>query len=99
MSGRWATQDNNENAWVGVSSDGTHQDTGEAVASEFIIQEKDEGGATSTSASTRTVTSSSVRSGNTFRGLRQRVTLDAKASGVTPLYFPEILLRLQQLPH
>jgi hypothetical protein len=45
MSGRWDTQDSNDNAWVGVSSDGTHHDTGEAVASEFLIQEKGEGGA------------------------------------------------------
>lgn len=43
--GRFDTQDNNDNAWVGVSSDGTHNDTGTPVASEFIIQEKGEGGA------------------------------------------------------
>ncbi|MFE1873733.1 MULTISPECIES: hypothetical protein [unclassified Streptomyces] len=45
MSGRFNTQDSNENAWVGVNSDGVHRDTGEPVASEFLIQEKGEGGA------------------------------------------------------
>ncbi|WP_329067765.1 hypothetical protein [Amycolatopsis sp. NBC_01480] len=38
--GRFETQDNNPNAWVGVSSDGVHEDTGTPVASEFIIQGK-----------------------------------------------------------
>ena len=42
--GRFSTQDSNSNAWVGVSSDGTHADTGAKVASEFIIQEKGSGG-------------------------------------------------------
>lgn len=42
--GRFSTQDNNEDAWVGVDSSGTHADTGTPVASEFIIQEKGDDG-------------------------------------------------------
>ena len=38
--GRFETQDNNPDAWVGVSSDGIHRDTNTPVASEFLIQEK-----------------------------------------------------------
>lgn len=41
---RWQTQDSNPDNYVGVSSDGTHRDTGEAVASEFVIQQKGPGG-------------------------------------------------------
>lgn len=44
LMGRFSTQDNNDDAWVGVSSDGTHEETGTPVASEFIVQEKGEGG-------------------------------------------------------
>ena len=42
--GRWGTQDNNSDNYVGVSSDGINRETGEAVASEFIIQQKGPGG-------------------------------------------------------
>lgn len=42
--GRWETQDNNPENWVGVSSDGVHRDTGTPVASEFVIQQKGPGG-------------------------------------------------------
>ena len=42
--GMFSTQDSNEDAWVGVSSGGTHEETGTPVASEFIIQEKGENG-------------------------------------------------------
>jgi len=38
--GRFETQSNGPDAWVGVSSSGTHEDTGTPVASEFIIQGK-----------------------------------------------------------
>lgn len=37
--GRFETQSNNETAWVGVSSDGTHNGT-TPVASEFVIEGK-----------------------------------------------------------
>lgn len=42
--GRWDTQDNNSDNWVGVSSSGTNYDTGQEVASEFLIQQKGPGG-------------------------------------------------------
>lgn len=38
--GRWDTQDNNANAYVGVSSDGYDRDSQTVIASEFIVQEK-----------------------------------------------------------
>jgi hypothetical protein len=38
--GRWETQDSNPDAWVGVSSSGTHEATNTPVASEFVIQQK-----------------------------------------------------------
>ncbi len=44
MSGRFDTQSDNDDAWVGVSSDGVHRDTGTPVASEFVIQQKGNGG-------------------------------------------------------
>lgn len=44
MSGRFDTQDSNDDAWVGVSSDGHHRDTDTPVASEFLVQEKGEDG-------------------------------------------------------
>lgn len=41
----FSTQDDNNDAWVGVRSSGTHADTGTPVASEFIIQQKGDDGA------------------------------------------------------
>ena len=41
--GRFETQTNNKEIWVGVSSDGIHRDTGTPVASEFLIQDKSTG--------------------------------------------------------
>lgn len=43
--GRFETQSNNPNAWVGVNSDGVHKATNTPVASEFLIQQKGPGGA------------------------------------------------------
>lgn len=43
--GRFDTQDNNKDAWVGVSSSGIHNATNTPVASEFIIDQKSAGGA------------------------------------------------------
>lgn len=42
--GRFDTHDDNDNAWVGVDSSGTHRNTDTPVASEFLIQEKGQGG-------------------------------------------------------
>lgn len=41
--GRFDTQDNNNDAWVGVSSDGYHHDTDAPIASEFLIKGKTDG--------------------------------------------------------
>ena len=43
--GRWDVQTNNDTAWVGVDSGGTHHDTNTEIASEFLIQQKGAGGA------------------------------------------------------
>ena len=41
----FSTQDDNDEAWVGVRSSGTHADTNTPVASEFIVQQKGDNGA------------------------------------------------------
>ena len=38
--GRFAEQDSNDDAWVGVSLDGVDRDTNTPIASKFLIKEK-----------------------------------------------------------